>query len=193
MNNENKFSVNPSTNKKFLIPDDIDDRVNIENFINKNSNKKIVVVQGLGFVGAVMSLVCANSIKEDYAVIGVDLPNKENFWKIEAINEGVFPLEAEDKKIDSFFQKSIDKGNFYATYDPYAYSLANVIIVDINLDVKKNSVKNNILDSYDVDLSSFKAAISSIGDNCKIKLIEKNYSIQHCPSWNLYGSYKTNN
>ena len=37
MNNENKFSVNPSTNKKFLIPDDIDDRVNIENFINKNS------------------------------------------------------------------------------------------------------------------------------------------------------------
>ena len=87
MNNENKFSVNPSTNKKFLIPDDIDDRVNIENFINKNSNKKIVVVQGLGFVGAVMSLVCANSIKEDYAVIGVDLPNKENFCKIETINE----------------------------------------------------------------------------------------------------------
>ena len=166
MNNENKFSVNPNTNKKFLIPDDIDDRINIENFINKNSNKKIVVVQGLGFVGAVMSLVCANSIKEDYAVIGVDLPNKENFWKIKTINEGIFPLEAEDKKIDSFFQKSIDKGNFYATYDPYAYSLADVIIVDINLDVKKNSVKNNILDSYDVDLSSFKAAISAIGDYC---------------------------
>ena len=138
----------------------------LKTLLTKIPIKKIVVVQGLGFVGAVMSLVCANSIKEDYAVIGVDLPNKENFWKIETINEGVFPLEAEDKKIDSFFQKSIDKGNFYATYDPYAYSLADVIIVDINLDVKKNSVKNNILDSYDVDLSSFKAAISSIGDNC---------------------------
>ena len=37
---------------------------------------KKVCVQGLGFVGAVMSLVCANVNKSDYAVIGVDLPNE---------------------------------------------------------------------------------------------------------------------
>ena len=43
---------------------------NIDNFLKLNKNKKIIVVQGLGFVGAVMSLVCANS-ESDYAVIGV--------------------------------------------------------------------------------------------------------------------------
>ena len=32
----------------------------IDKFINSNSGKKIVVVQGLGFVGAVMAIVCAN-------------------------------------------------------------------------------------------------------------------------------------
>ena len=36
----------------------------------------MIVVQGLGFVGAVMSLVCANAVTEEYAVIGVDLANE---------------------------------------------------------------------------------------------------------------------
>ena len=38
-----------------------------------------------------MSLVCANSIKGDYAVIGVDLANKDTYWKIKSINDGKFP------------------------------------------------------------------------------------------------------
>ena len=45
----------------------------IKEFLNKNNNNKdVVVVQGLGFVGAVMSIVVSNSSKKDYAVIGVD-------------------------------------------------------------------------------------------------------------------------
>jgi len=75
------FSTNPNTNEKYLVPNSIDDKNNIDDFLNENAGKKVIVVQGLGFVGAVMSIVCANSIKEEYAVIGVDLPNKENFWK----------------------------------------------------------------------------------------------------------------
>ena len=115
----------------------LSDKNKIDQFILNNYNKKVVVVQGLGFVGAVMSLVCANSLTEDYAVIGVDLPNEESIKKINKINSGIFPLESSDPKIDEFFQKSIIKQNFLATYDEYAYSKANVIIVDINLDVKK--------------------------------------------------------
>ena len=41
----------------------------ISDFIEKNRGKKVVVVQGLGFVGSVMALVVANSDHEDYAVI----------------------------------------------------------------------------------------------------------------------------
>ena len=49
---------------------------NLRKFLDNNQNSDgVVVIQGLGFVGAVMSLICANSIKKNYTVIGVDLPN----------------------------------------------------------------------------------------------------------------------
>src|SRR6185369_15332943 len=59
------------------------------------------------------------------------------------------------------------KGNYYATYDSYAYSCADVIIVDINLDVKKEYAAGNELEDYKVDLNPFKKAIETIGENCK--------------------------
>ena len=67
--------------KKCELPSLLDDRAGIEEFISLNEVKGIVVVQGLGFVGAVMSLVCANAITEHYAVIGADLANENIFWK----------------------------------------------------------------------------------------------------------------
>ena len=50
-----KYSTNPTTGK-YLIPEKINDSKFINDFIIKNENKKVAVVQGLGFVGAVMSL-----------------------------------------------------------------------------------------------------------------------------------------
>jgi len=133
------FSINPITRKKHIVPTVLDDRIMIEQFLVTNQGKKVIVVQGLGFVGAVMSLVCANAITEEYAVIGVDLANENTYWKIESINDGVFPLVADDPKIAEFFGNAKAKGNFLATYDPLAYQYADVIIVDINLDVQKLS------------------------------------------------------
>jgi len=124
-------------------------------------------VQGLGFVGSVMSLVCANAVKGDYAVIGVDLPNKRGRKLINDLNNGIFPLVTEDQKIGQFYNKTIKKGNFLATYFEQAYSYADVIIVDINLDVEKENHNSGELTDYNVDLSSFKKAIASIGKNCK--------------------------
>ena len=48
----------------------------IEDFLEKNDRRPVICIQGLGFVGSVMSLVCANAINGDYTVIGVDLPNE---------------------------------------------------------------------------------------------------------------------
>ena len=159
------ISINPNNQKSYEIPKLLDDSEAIQNFLLRNAGKKVVVVQGLGFVGAVMSLVCANSLTEEYAVIGIDLPTENSFWKIQSINDGVFPLIADDPKIDSFFEQSKAKGNFYATYDPIAFSYADVIIVDINLDVQKTSFYDYSLDNFEVDLTGFKSAISSIGMN----------------------------
>ncbi len=162
-----KYSLNPLTGKKIKIPSALDDRSNIDVFLEKNSEKKIIVVQGLGFVGAVMSIVCANSNNNNYAVIGIDLPNSNNYWKIDSINSGIFPVISSDKKIEKFFNKSKKQKNFYATYDSYAYSKADYIIVDINLDVeKKSDFIGNVLD-FDVDISPFEMAIKSIGHKCK--------------------------
>jgi len=149
------------------IPVNLNDINNIDLFLSENKNKPVVVVQGLGFVGAVMSIVCANALNEEYAVIGLDLADKNNYWKIKGINDGVFPVESSDPKVEFFFNNSKSKKNLYATWDPYAYSKADTIIVDINLDVDKKSSKWKDLEGYNVDLTNFKKAIKTIAKNCK--------------------------
>ena len=161
-----EYSINPLNGKTYIIPDLIDDTVSIDKFVAKN-NKPVIAVQGLGFVGAVMSLVCANAIDGDYAVIGVDLPRKDTFWKIKSINEGLFPVIASDPKIEKFYNIAKQKGNLLATFDSYAYTKADVIIVDINLDVAKESDFYGELNDFEVDLTAFKKAMKAIGDNCK--------------------------
>ncbi len=139
----------------------------IENFLERHAGKKVVVVQGLGFVGAVMSLVVANALTEEYAVIGVDLDNAISRKKIEKINSGEFPIKADDPKIELFYQKARTKENLYATSSTIAYAKADIIIVDINLDVKKLSSDINELEAYEVDMTPFKKAMTTIGNNCK--------------------------
>ncbi len=160
-------SVNLITGEKYQIPTDLNDQSGIDQFIANNSGKKVVVVQGLGFVGAVMSFVVSNALTEEYAVIGIDLPSENSYWKIKSINEGILPLSSSDKKVEQFFLAAKRKGNLYATYDSYAYTKADVVVVDINLDVSKEQGLQKELLNYSVNLSSFKAAISSIAKNCK--------------------------
>lgn len=161
------FSTCPLTGNRFDLPSSTTDRNAIDEFLQNNEGKPVVVVQGLGFVGSVMSLVVANALTEEYAVIGIDIPNEASYWKIASINSGSFPVEAEDPKIEAFYQKAKEKGNLLATFDPYAYSKADVIVVDINLDVTKEVSETNELIGYDVDLSAFRKAVKSIGENCK--------------------------
>ncbi len=160
------YSTSPISGAKYTLPTG-NDKSTIDNFLLDNKDKKIVVVQGLGFVGAVMTLICSNALTEEYAVIGIDLANENSYWKIASINEGVFPVIASDPKIGQFFEKTKLKKNLLATYDNYAYSVADVIIVDINLDVAKNADFSKKLLDYDVDLAPFKKGIEAIGDNCK--------------------------
>ncbi len=162
-----QISRSPITKKEYPIPSSLDDREEIDKFLALHPGKKVVVVQGMGFVGSVMGLVVANAITEEYAVIGIDLPTPASYWKICSINEGVFPVLASDPKISQYFESSRKRNNYYATIDPYVYSRADVVIVDINLDVKKQSGPAKELEEYSVDLSPFKKAIESIGQHCK--------------------------
>ncbi len=164
---EVEASISPLTGAVYEIPQAFRDRNNIDAYLSAHSGKPVVVVQGLGFVGAVMALVCANALTEEYAVIGIDLPAVQTYWKIRSINDGVFPVVASDKKVDEFHRRAVKKGNLFATYDPYAYSKADVIIVDVNLDVHKESNAAGDLLQYGVDLGNFRKAMTAIGDHCK--------------------------
>ncbi|MBK6937111.1 MAG: nucleotide sugar dehydrogenase [Chitinophagaceae bacterium] len=160
-------SKSPVTGVEYIIPAVKDDQAGIDAFIALHPGKKVVVVQGLGFVGSVMGLVVANALTEEYAVIGIDLPTPASYWKIRSINEGIFPVIASDPKIEIYYQNALKKKNYYATYDSHAYSKADVVVVDINLDVQKKSAKNKDLEGYNVDLTPFKKAIEAIGANCR--------------------------
>lgn len=160
-------STDLNTGKEYAIPGKINDINKINKFLSDNAGKKIIVIQGLGFVGAVMAIVCANA-KENYAVIGVDLPNKNSYWKVQGINNGSFPVKSSDVKINIYYQKAMRNKNLIATCDEYAYSVADYIIVDINLDViKYNSLSTGKLTSYEVNLNNFNSAIKSIAKKCK--------------------------
>lgn len=156
-------SISPITKKEYKVPVDDRDSEGIKNFLDKNKGKDVVIVQGLGFVGSAMALVVANS-SHDYAVIGVDIPTESSYWKIGAINDGDIPIVSSDPKIEQYCNNAKNKGNLFATHDISAFSEADVIIIDINLDVKKSSKKKLC---YDVDLAPFTEAIKSIAKNCK--------------------------
>ena len=71
----------------------------------------------------------------------------------------MFPVIASDPKIGEYYRQALAKKNYYATYDSYAYSKADVVVVDINLDVKKQASAGKEPEDYSVDLAPFKKAI----------------------------------
>lgn len=159
-------SISPVTGRSYPVSFG-DSKQALTEFININKSKQVVAVQGLGFVGTVMSLVVANSDHGEYAVIGVDRASEDSYWKIAEINAGICPIVSSDPLVSEFFEKARRQRNFYATHDTNAFSFADVIIVDINLDVTKVKDDSGHIESYDVPLVGFKKAITSIGQVCK--------------------------
>ncbi len=139
----------------------------IDTFLDDQPDRKVVVVQGLGFVGAVMAMVVANAPQEDYAVLGVDLPTKDGKRKVRLLNEGTFPIESADPSVSELHERALEQGNFLATCDERAYEFADVVVVDVNLDVQKETTPDRKLDGYDVDLAPFEAGCRTVAERCK--------------------------
>lgn len=138
-----------------------------QTFLQNHPNLPLVLVQGLGFVGSVMSLVAANAINGDYVVIGIEQDTENGRRIVESLNAGIFPVAADDPKIAAYFEAARRKGNFYATTDTSVYARADVIIIDINLDVSKTSDEKDGLIDYDVNLADFTEAVKTIGKYCR--------------------------
>jgi nucleotide sugar dehydrogenase len=106
--------------------------------------REIVVVMGVGFVGAVMAGVVADSTGEsgepEKFVIGMQRPSPRSFWKISYLNRGVAPVEAEDPEVAPMIERCVkEKKNLIATFTYDILSLADVVVVDVQCDYFKES------------------------------------------------------
>jgi UDP-N-acetyl-D-glucosamine dehydrogenase len=131
---------------------------------------QIVVVQGLGFVGSAVAAAVSSVSDEDGRplnyVIGVDLATPASYWKVGKINDGEPPFRSPDAKLPPLFREGVqDRENLRATTCEAAYELADVIIVDVHLDVEDRVVEG--ADEIRVDLASFEAAIHTVGRNMR--------------------------
>ncbi|MEA2104556.1 MAG: nucleotide sugar dehydrogenase [Candidatus Cloacimonadota bacterium] len=134
----------------------------------KKMGRKIVVVQGMGFVGSVMAAVVADAEDADgnspYFVHGHDLVSPRSFWKIHVINSGQAPVSAEDPEISKIFPRVVNgKKTLRATWHEHVYKLADFVVVDIQLDAIKPKFGN--ANSGYCDLSAFKKGMRTIGKN----------------------------
>lgn len=129
-------------------------------------DRKTVCVQGLGFVGAAMTLAIANAKDINafprYNVIGIDIPNEAGYRKVSLINRGVFPFENNDKDLEQAQKNAFYNGNLWATSDPEYFQFADIVVVDINLDVKYTEAQEPRL-----DLTLFKEAMQTLGSQIK--------------------------
>lgn len=166
------ISVAPD-GKEFRFPTPEQDREEIQKLktISENQRRlgrKIVVVQGMGFVGSVMAAVVADAEDKDgnpyYFVHGHDLVSRRSYWKIPVINSGKPPVHAEDPEISRIFPRCVkEKKTLRATWHKYVYKLADIVVVDIQLDAIKPHF-GNALTGY-CDLSAFRRGMRTIGKN----------------------------
>jgi UDP-N-acetyl-D-glucosamine dehydrogenase len=111
------------------------------------SGREIVVVMGLGFVGAVMAAVVADAENEqgkpNKFVIGMQRPSPRSFWKIPLINRGISPMKAEDPEVAPMFERCVkQKKTLVATFTYDVLKLADVVVVDIQCDYVKEALGN---------------------------------------------------
>jgi UDP-N-acetyl-D-glucosamine dehydrogenase len=128
------------------------------------NTRKNVIIQGLGFVGTAMAAAVANAKNASgellYNVIGVDLPTEAHYWKIARVNAGLASVVSTDTSLDAAYTTAHANGNLTATYSPYAYTLADVVVIDIHLDITKKELGNAA--EYDFSFDHYKEAIMPI-------------------------------
>ena len=113
---------------------------------HRSLGREIVVVMGVGFVGAVMAGVVADSTHPDtgeprYFVIGMQRPSPRSYWKIPCLNRGIAPVKAEDPEVAPLIARCVqDKKTLTASFSYEALTLADIVVVDVQCDYLKETL-----------------------------------------------------
>ena len=134
----------------------------------RQMGREIVVVMGVGFVGAVMAGVVADSTMEGtdeplYFVIGMQRPSIRSYWKIPYLNRGVAPVEAEDPEVAPLIERCVlQRKNLMATFTYDALSLADVVVVDVQCDYQKETLGD--VRKGQADIAALESSLKVIGE-----------------------------
>jgi len=167
-----EYSISPD-GEKFKIPEEEDyarEYERLEKLVTTRREEgfEIVVVMGLGFVGAVMAGVVADSVdkktgKPAKYVIGMQRPSTRSFWKIPLFNRGISPIKAEDPEVAPMIERCVNKKQtMTATFTYDALKLADVLVVDVQCDFLKQELGN--LRSGYADISALETSFKKIGE-----------------------------
>jgi len=169
-NNTINYSVSPE-GEKFAIPKQEEyaaELIQVEEKVKKarSEGKEIVVVMGVGFVGAVMAAIVADTKDKDgnYSkfVIGVQRPSERSYWKIPVLNQGKSPVKAEDQEVDELISRCVlDKKTLIASYNSDCIQFADVIVVDVQCDFVKQDLGK--MKTGEADMAALEATIKTLG------------------------------
>ncbi len=127
----------------------------------RREGKEVVVVMGVGFVGAVMAAIVADAPGK--FVIGCQRPSSRSFWKIPLLNRGESPVKAEDPEVDRMIARCVlEKKTLVATYDSDVLKLADCVVVDVQCDYSKKSLGD--LRTGEADMAALEATMRTIGE-----------------------------
>lgn len=155
------------TGERFALPNDHEaEAARLRAFVEGPG--ETVVVQGIGFVGSAMLAALARAKDEAgeplYRVVGIDLATSAHYWKIGRLLAGLPPVESSDTRLAGAIAAGVARGNLTATAESLAYELADVVVVDVNLDVAKDSVD---LNRSEVVFTAFRAALGAMAERIR--------------------------
>ena len=172
---ENDYSTCPS-GEKFPLPKAADYASEFEKMQKlvaeqRQKNREIVVVMGVGFVGSVMAGVVADSVDRESGeptkfVIGMQRPSTRSFWKILYLNRGMAPVEAEDPEVAPLIRRCVlDKKTLIASFTYDVLTLADVVVVDVQCDYHKETFGD--VKRGHADIAALEASLKIIGEKIK--------------------------
>jgi len=166
------YSVSP-TGQKFAIPTEDEyagEMERIESLVAaaRSEGKEIVVVMGVGFVGAVMAAIVADTVDKETGrpgkfVIGCQRPSTRSYWKIPMLNQGISPVKAEDPEVEPMVERCVlEKKTLVATYNSDCLKLADCVVVDVQCDYTKKDLGN--MRTGKVEMGALEATIKTIAE-----------------------------
>jgi nucleotide sugar dehydrogenase len=169
--NSKKLSLSPS-GEKFTLPQTEDFKTEFDRLQSlvddaRKDGKEIVVVMGVGFVGAVMAAIVADTTdekgKSSKFVIGCQRPSVRSYWKIPLLNRGESPVKAEDPEVDVMIERCVLKNKtLTATFNSDCLKLADCVVVDVQCDYLKQDLGN--MRTGETDMAALEATLRTIGE-----------------------------